>query len=50
MVVAIKNLPAQFDNLPQKYDFLTDLYQELIALSDRLDSDTIDFIADRTYH
>ena len=50
MVVAIKNLPAQFDSLPQKYDFLTDLYQELIALSNRLDSDTISFIADRTYH
>lgn len=47
MVVEIKNLPTEFDSIYDKWDFLTEFYQELLALSDRLDTDTISFIGER---
>lgn len=50
VTVEIKGVPEVFDSIVDKYEFLLDLYQELLALSDRVDSDTISFIADRTYH
>jgi hypothetical protein len=51
MVIEIKGLPEKFDSLHDKWDFLTEFYQELLALSDRLDTDTISFIGEqKTLH